>query len=117
MRKKNRGRKRKRRNRKQSKMGVCRRVGNSCSEAPIASESNDTYGFQTGPDFTFKEFQQYADAFKDRYFRLNDANEDGKSSDINHQERWEPSVDKIEGEYWRIIEKSTDDVEVLFIVY
>lgn len=115
MRKKSRGRKRKRR--KHSKTGTCRRPANSGSEANNASEPDEKFGFQSGSDFTLKDFQQYAHFFKECYFRLKDTNEDGKISDNNHQKRWEPSEEEIEGEYWRIIEQPTDEVEVLIIIY
>ncbi|KAI5384630.1 lysine-specific demethylase JMJ18 [Lathyrus oleraceus] len=112
MRKKSRGKKRKRR--RQSRMGTCsRRTGNSCSEANVTSESDDKFGFQSGPDFTLKEFQQYGNSFKDCYFGLIDA-KDGRGGDNNHHERRDPSVEEIEGEYWRIVEQPTDEVEVYY---
>ncbi|KAK7373089.1 hypothetical protein VNO80_06486 [Phaseolus coccineus] len=52
MRKKSRGRKRKRR--KQSKMGTGRRTAKSGSEANGASEPEEKFGFQSGSDFTLK---------------------------------------------------------------
>ncbi|RDX79654.1 Lysine-specific demethylase JMJ18, partial [Mucuna pruriens] len=112
MRKKIRGRKRKRR--KQSKMGMGRRTAKSGSEANVAFEPNEKFGFQSGSDFTLKDFKQYANVFKDCYFGLNDANEHEKVSYNSHQQRWKPSVDEIEGEYWRIIEQPTDEVEVYY---
>jgi len=115
MRKKIRGRKRKRR--RQSKMGAGRRTAKSGSEANVASEPEEKFGFQSGSDFTLKDFQQYAKVFKDCYFGLNDANEYGKVSDYNHWLKREPSVEDIEGEYWRIIEQPTDEVEVLIWVH
>ncbi|MED6179392.1 hypothetical protein PIB30_000505 [Stylosanthes scabra] len=108
MKKKKRGRKRKRRN--HSKMGTCRRLPNSSSGANNASEPDEKFGFQSGSDFTFKDFQQYANYFKECYFRLKDPDEDEKFSN----NRWEPSVEVIEGEYWRIIEQPTDEVEVYY---
>jgi histone demethylase JARID1 len=95
-------------------MGSCsRKTRNSCSEADVStSDSDDKFGFQSGPDFTLKEFQQYDNFFKDCYFGLNDS-EDGKGS---HNEKRKPSEEEIEGEYWRIIEQPTDEVEVLFIL-
>ncbi|KAF1864452.1 hypothetical protein Lal_00021875 [Lupinus albus] len=112
MRKKSRGRKRKRR--KHSKMGTCRRPANSGSEANTPSDPDEKFGFQSGSDFTLKDFQQYDKFFKECYFRLKDANEDGKISNSNSQKRWEPSEEEIEGEYWRIIEQPTDEVEVYY---
>lgn len=92
-------------------MGATRRRANSCSEANIASETNEKFGFQTGSDFTLAEFQKYADYFKECYFRMKDSMEDVKRGGIEHQ-KLEPSVEDIEGEYWRIIEQPTDEVEV-----
>ncbi|KAL2327491.1 hypothetical protein Fmac_020918 [Flemingia macrophylla] len=111
MKKRSRGRKRKRR--KHSKTGTFRRKpANATSEANNASESEEKFGFQSGSDFTLKDFQQYAKFFKECYFGLRDAN--GDRIDSNHQTNWEPSVEEIEGEYWRIIEQPTDEVEVYY---
>ncbi|XP_027347456.1 lysine-specific demethylase JMJ18-like [Abrus precatorius] len=106
MKKKGRGRKRKRC--RQSRMGSMGRTANS------NSDDDEKFGFQSGSDFTFREFQQYANHFKHSYFGLNDANEDGRVSYNNHHNRWEPSVEEIEGEYWRIVEQPTDEVEVYY---
>lgn len=115
MRKKSRGRKRKRR--KNSKMATCRRRANPVSDANVASESEEKFGFQTGPDFTLKDFQQYAQFFKECYFGMRDIKGDGKISDNNYCKRWERSVDEIEGEYWRIVEQPTDEVEVIIVAH
>lgn len=113
MKKKSRGRKRK--HRKHSKTGTCRRKpANASSEANNASQSEEKFGFQSGSDFTLKDFQQYANFFKECYFGSRDANGDKIVSDSNHQKRWEPSEEEIEGEYWRIIERPTDEVEVYY---
>ncbi|CAN0920203.1 Lysine-specific demethylase JMJ14 [Linum grandiflorum] len=103
MRKKNKSRKRKRR--RHSKMGNAKRRAISCSGPNVASESEEKFGFQTGSDFTLQEFQKYADHFKACYFGKRDSIEDIK---------FDPSVDYIEGEYWRIIEQPTDEVEVYY---
>lgn len=73
----------------------------------------DRFGFEPGPDFTLKKFQEYADFFKAQYFsrNMNDAKDMGSNSSTL-QEPCEPSVDKIEGEYWRIVEKATEEIEV-----
>ncbi|KAK7359064.1 hypothetical protein VNO77_01010 [Canavalia gladiata] len=113
MRKKGKGKKRKRR--KQTKIGTGRRTPpKSSSEANVASEPVEKFGFQSGSDFTLKDFEQYANLFKDCYFGLNDADGDGKFNDKSHQKRWKPSVEEIEGEYWRIVEQPTDEVEVYY---
>ncbi|KDP34882.1 hypothetical protein JCGZ_09170 [Jatropha curcas] len=107
MKKKFRSRKRKRR--RHSKWGMTRRRANSCSEANAASETDEKFGFQSGSDFTLEEFQKYADHFKEQYFGMTDSVEDVKSGGIEHQ-KLESSVEIIEGEYWRIVEQSTDEV-------
>ncbi|XLR59588.1 hypothetical protein S83_010260 [Arachis hypogaea] len=112
MRKKSKGRKRKRR--KQSKMGSCRRNEKPSSEGDVTSEREEKFGFQSGSDFTLKDFEQYDRLFKDSYFGLNDPAGDQKIGDNDQQKRWEPSVEAIEGEYWRIVEQSTDEVEVYY---
>ncbi|KAF9607863.1 hypothetical protein IFM89_003567 [Coptis chinensis] len=71
------------------------------------------FGFEPGPDFTLEAFQKYADDFKSRYFG-NDHNiaKDGGQGILQMQR--EPSVEDIEGEYWRMVEKPTDEIEVLY---
>lgn len=99
---------RKRKRRKHSKMGASRRPAGSCSEANDASEADEKFGFHSGSDFTLEEFQKYANHFKECYFGLI---EDVQPSGLKDQ-KVVPSVDNIEGEYWRIIEQPTDEVEV-----
>ncbi|KAG7019443.1 putative lysine-specific demethylase JMJ14 [Cucurbita argyrosperma subsp. argyrosperma] len=111
MRKKSRGRKRKRR--KHSKAGTSARISNLGVEANATSESDEKFGFNSGSDFTLKDFQAYADYFKECYFGLNQGRED-LNLDVESSKRQEPSVEDIEGEYWRIVEKSTDEVEVYY---
>ncbi|XP_057540084.1 putative lysine-specific demethylase JMJ16 isoform X1 [Amaranthus tricolor] len=71
------------------------------------------FGFEPGPDFTLDEFQRYANAFKSQYFRsVNSTDsviEEAKSTDC-----WEPLAKDIEGEYWRVVEKPTEEIEVLY---
>ena len=38
------------------------------------------------------------------------------SDGVECNKRWEPSVEDIEGEYWQIVEQSTDEVEVYYRV-
>lgn len=112
MRKKNRGRKRKRR--RNSRMGKSRRgPGSEGSEANPTSDPDEKFGFQSGPDFTFGDFQKYADNFKERYFGM-EAPKNLIPNGVKQCHRWEPSVEDIEGEYWRIIEQPTDEVEVYY---
>lgn len=67
------------------------------------------FGFEPGPEFTLDAFQKYADDFKAQYFRKN-----GNITDSMLQEQWEPSLEIIEGEYWRMVEKPSDEIEVSY---
>ncbi|CAK7357410.1 unnamed protein product [Dovyalis caffra] len=111
MRKKSKSRKRKRR--RHSRMGSTRRStrrrANSCSEGNVASETDETFGFHSGSDFTLEEFEKEAAYFKDCYFGTKDLMDGGTET-----QKLEPSVEDIEGEYWRIVEKPTDEVKVLY---
>ncbi|CAI0393649.1 unnamed protein product [Linum tenue] len=111
MRKKHKSRKRKRR--RHSKMGNTKRRTNSCSVgANAVPENEEKFGFQTGSNFTFDEFQKYAEYFKTCYFQRKDSSI--VDVDAEHHKFEQPSVDVIEGEYWRIIEQPTDEVEVYY---
>ncbi|KAL9168849.1 hypothetical protein ABFS82_04G042100 [Erythranthe guttata] len=67
-----------------------------------------TSEFEYGPEFTLKSFKKYADDFKMQYFR-----EDGELNDAD-QDQGEPLIARIEGEYWRIIENPSEEIEVLY---
>ncbi|XP_010528755.1 PREDICTED: putative lysine-specific demethylase JMJ16 isoform X2 [Tarenaya hassleriana] len=69
----------------------------------------ETFGFEPGPQFSLKEFQKYADVFKAQYFRKSE-----NPTGAKPLECWEPSIKDIEGEYWRIVEKATEEIEVLY---
>lgn len=77
---------------------------------PIVPE--DGFGFEPGPRFTLEEFQNYADDFKKQYFRKNVSTTDAGGNSVV-QDNWDPSVEIIEGEYWRMVEKPTEEIEVL----
>ncbi|KAJ9545932.1 hypothetical protein OSB04_025639, partial [Centaurea solstitialis] len=65
------------------------------------------FGFEPGPRFTLDEFKKYADDFKTQYFRKNEGG--------SVLEGWsEPSIENVEGEYWRMVEKPTEEIEVLY---
>ncbi|KAJ6301177.1 hypothetical protein OIU77_015481 [Salix suchowensis] len=105
MKKKSKSRKRKRR---YSRMGTTRRRKRKLTDSSI--EGNDeTFGFHSGSDFTLEEFEKEAAYFKECYFGTKDPMDDGTET-----QKWEPSVEDIEGEYWRIVEKPTDEVKVLY---
>ncbi|CAN6333462.1 unnamed protein product [Urochloa humidicola] len=97
---------RKRKRRKRLRFGMTHRRPSS------KMDSEDKFGFQSGSDFTLEEFQKYADEFKQEYFGMKGSDEISLSEIKNHKTIWEPSVEEIEGEYWRIVVGSTDEVEV-----
>ncbi|KAJ9185794.1 hypothetical protein P3X46_005385 [Hevea brasiliensis] len=72
----------------------------------------ECFGFGPGPEFTLYTFQKYADDFTAQYFRKNDMNKGGNMAVLH--DKWEPTVENIEGEYWRIVEKATEEIEVLY---
>ncbi|KAI3495430.1 hypothetical protein L1887_37770 [Cichorium endivia] len=95
----------KKRGRKRRRKTYTRRCPHSeNSESNASSDSDDKFGFRSGSDFTFEEFQKFAKNFKEHYFGMNDEERQGL----------EPSIEEIEGEYWRIIEQPTDEVEVYY---
>uniref|UniRef100_A0A7N0TJ12 Lysine-specific demethylase JMJ16 n=1 Tax=Kalanchoe fedtschenkoi TaxID=63787 RepID=A0A7N0TJ12_KALFE len=85
--------------------------GDSSGIGEAGFNETDTFGFEPGPEFTLSSFQKYADDFKQQYFSKNaiDTNFGG-----NDGEPFEPSVEAIEGEYWRVVEKPTEEIEVLY---
>lgn len=107
MRKKSRGRKRKRK--RNSRTAKNKQNENSNSEYSGTSESDEKFGFQTGSEFTLAEFEKWALDFKESYFGM-------KDSAAEKSFGWEPRINEIEGEYWRIIEQPTDEVEVWILL-
>ncbi|KAG8084850.1 hypothetical protein GUJ93_ZPchr0010g9654 [Zizania palustris] len=76
---------------------------NTIGHSQIGIQQNpERFGFEPGPEFTLQTFQKYADDFSEQYFRK-DASMDSV-----------PSVEEIEGEYWRIVEKPTEEIEVIY---
>ncbi|OIW05058.1 hypothetical protein TanjilG_02765 [Lupinus angustifolius] len=95
------------------------------SDSQIENEISCTTNYQNledcvcesvaGPKFSLKTFKKYADEFKTQYFNNTDKNI-VTNSDINlaiPQNQWEPSVENIEGEYGRIVQNPTEEIEVL----
>ncbi|XP_042488373.1 lysine-specific demethylase JMJ18-like isoform X2 [Macadamia integrifolia] len=93
-----------------------RRTSSEAYEASecVASDMDEKFGFQSGSDFTLEDFQKYANDFKKHYFGMKDAEENLNFVNVEPNKRWVPSVEDIEGEYWRIIEKPTEEVEVCY---
>lgn len=102
---------RKRKRRRQFSYRPRRRARTEDSDSNAASDSEEKFGFQSGPDFTLEDFQKFADEFKESYFKINGTRE-GSLIETGEEKRLLPSVEDIEGEYWRIIEKAEDEVEV-----
>ncbi|KAM0905662.1 hypothetical protein ACQ4PT_017254 [Festuca glaucescens] len=65
-------------------------------------QNPERFGFEPGPELTLQKFQKYADYFSEQYFR--------KDPSMNSA----PSVEDIEGEYWRIVESPTEEIEVIY---
>ncbi|KAL8151644.1 hypothetical protein V2J09_021452 [Rumex salicifolius] len=108
-------RRRKRKRRKHSRMQSSRER-HSCSESgdSVSVASDEKFGFQSGDDYTFEEFQKHDDNFKRSYFQKQNHEDMGVVDNNVEEKRVEPSIEEIEGEYWRIIEQPTDEVEVLY---
>ncbi|CAM6062380.1 unnamed protein product [Sphagnum tenellum] len=88
------------------------------STAPSDSQTSDDqeeyFGFEPGNLFSLGTFEKYADAFKDHYFCRKEIVGCQCGNDTTADKPWEPSVDVIEGEYWRIVEQPTEQIEVLY---
>ncbi|KAG7984750.1 hypothetical protein I3843_04G177000 [Carya illinoinensis] len=66
-----------------------------------------------GPEFTLETFKRYADDFKCQYFCSGTKVTGPDKNSTAFQEQVEPSVEDIEGEYIRIVENPTEEIEVL----
>ncbi|GAB4836091.1 hypothetical protein Ancab_001008 [Ancistrocladus abbreviatus] len=94
----------------------CSRMGVDCRPdgASILGLGEAGFGFEPGPEFTLDAFQKYANDFKVQYFSRTGNNQFLGFNCTNLPENWEPSVEAIEGEYWRLVEKPTEEIEVLY---
>lgn len=81
----------------------------------LARKDDDNFGFDCGPEFTLEAFQKYANEFKDQYFRVQEVESNSDCIAVGGLKgRWAPSVENIEGEYWRVVQKPTEQIEVLY---
>ncbi|XP_042486913.1 lysine-specific demethylase JMJ18-like [Macadamia integrifolia] len=105
----------KRKRRRCMKMGVDSGIVNGDSMGPekTGCYEGEGFGFEPGPQFTLEAFQKYADDFKGQYFRKHDI-DTGSGTDQSMLQKQEPLVEDIEGEYWRMVEKPTEEIEVLY---
>lgn len=84
----------------------------TCTTSNLSVESD--HNSEPAPKFTLKTFKKFADEFKIQYFNYKDENKI-KCSDTSsaiHQHKWEPSIENIEGEYGRIGQNPTEEIEV-----
>ncbi|KAL3520986.1 hypothetical protein ACH5RR_019135 [Cinchona calisaya] len=105
-----------RKRRRCTKPGVDHGNGNGDIEIPgdFGKYEAERFGFEPGPEITLHAFQEYANDFKMQYFRNNDGILDPGGKMNLTGEQWEPSVEDIEGEYWRMVERPTEEIEVLY---
>ncbi|KAJ9540112.1 hypothetical protein OSB04_026618 [Centaurea solstitialis] len=104
----------KRKKRRCVKAGMDQKIHGSDAAVPVDVVVPEAgFGFEPGPRFTLKEFQKYADDFKTQYFRRNEMTTDASGNPVT-QDQWEPSLKNIEGEYWRMVERPTEEIEVLY---
>ncbi|CAA2983824.1 lysine-specific demethylase JMJ16 [Olea europaea subsp. europaea] len=80
----------------------------------VGLHESERFGFDPGPDFTLDTFQKYADDFKAQYFRKNNISSNSEGNKTMLEEQLHPSIENIEGEYWRMVEKPTEEIEVLY---
>ena len=95
-------------------MGSEFQLGNGHITTPDEAGHHETWSFKSepGPEFTLETFKNYADDFKGQYFGKKDEVTDSDVNSISSQEQWEPSLENIEGEYKRIVENPTEEIEV-----
>ncbi|XP_073139377.1 putative lysine-specific demethylase JMJ16 [Henckelia pumila] len=75
---------------------------------------SERFGFEHGPEFTMDEFKKYSEDFMAQYFRKSSSTLVSECNMNMFEEQWQPPVESIEGEYWRMVEKPTDEIEVLY---
>ncbi|XP_021810978.1 putative lysine-specific demethylase JMJ16 [Prunus avium] len=97
----------------------CTRMGADCPSGGRGSGDDgyceaERFGFEPGPELTLETFERYADDFKTQYFSKNEHITDIGGNLSKLKEGWEPSVENIEGEYWRMVERPTEEIEVLY---
>uniref|UniRef100_A0A1J3IFB5 Putative lysine-specific demethylase JMJ16 n=1 Tax=Noccaea caerulescens TaxID=107243 RepID=A0A1J3IFB5_NOCCA len=105
-----------RKKRKCMKMGMDSGTNGRSDPFPVGTEMGEleTFGFEPGPGFTLKDFKNYADDFKAQYFKKSETSTDNECKVGSSIDCWEPAVEDVEGEYWRIVDKATEEIEVLY---
>lgn len=85
--------------------------GDSMNCDEVGCSNTDGFASEPDPKFTLESFKKCADDFKSQYFHSSKdvfANMDSDGC----SKQWKPSVENIEGEYRRIIENPTEEMEV-----
>lgn len=103
-----------------SRMRACRQGKDTGYTLNSASENDKKFEFLRGLDFTVKEFNEYADRFKESYFEIENSSECSNLAEVKNKISRErkkkngskPTVADIEGEYWRIVEDISEEVVV-----
>jgi hypothetical protein len=75
----------------------------------------ESFGFEPGSFFSLSMFEKYAQQFKEQYFVPGKVDRDlqtGFVAETDLASNADPSVEAIEAEYWRIVEKPTEQIEV-----
>lgn len=98
--------------------------GRPCRRTPALSttlgsakaiEPAESFGFEPGSYFSLGMFEKYARQFKEQYF-VTVKGAEGLQAEVDVKSEsasnMNPSVDAIEAEYWRIVEKPTEQIEV-----
>lgn len=81
----------------------------NCDE--VGCSNTDGFASEPDPKFTLESFKKCADDFKNQYFCSSKDVFSNMDSD-GCSKQWKPSVENIEGEYRRIIENPTEEMEV-----
>ncbi|KAH9785384.1 putative lysine-specific demethylase JMJ16 [Citrus sinensis] len=88
--------------------------GNGCTMNPDEARCTEGFESERGPEFTLETFKKYADDFKEQYFCTKNIDMTVDENPLVFKKQGEPSLENIEGEYRRIIENPTEEIEVLY---
>lgn len=77
----------------------------------------ESFESEPAPEFALETFKIYADDFKCQYFSCGGKLTGQDKSSNGFQEKGEPSLDDIVGEYLRVIENPTEEIEVCLKLY
>ncbi|RAL43457.1 hypothetical protein DM860_012598 [Cuscuta australis] len=98
---------------KRKRSSVKNLVSGSWKGHYVVDCQSEIFQSESGPEFTLQGFKDYADNFKKQYFSERNVDIDPNVSSPPLNKTFRPSIRNIEVEYWRIIEKPNEKVEVL----